>query len=107
MLMKSDNLTIVCIFHMFKAGVIRGFWSVNPLPHDDGTPSIKTTPGNGFIRMDSVTDLEKSLDNMISKGFEFFSSMKTKHELGQLIEISDKELSLEKKAEKFLSLIRL
>ena len=37
---------------------------------------------------------------------EFFSSMKSKKELGQIIEIANKESTYELKAERFLKLIR-
>jgi hypothetical protein len=39
-------------------------------------------------------------------GDSFFSSMKSKKELGKIIEIANREPNFEKKAEKFLSLIR-
>jgi hypothetical protein len=37
---------------------------------------------------------------------EFFSSMQTKDGLGKIIELANKETTYEKKAEKFLELIR-
>ena len=93
--------------HLYKAGIIQGFWSVNPKPLDDNDDNIKQTLSNGFIRMDSYGELEKNLKNLLSEKPEFFSSMKSKKELGQIIEIANKETTFEKKAEKLLSLIRM
>lgn len=56
--------------------------------------------------MDSYSELETSLDKLITEPKEFFSSMKSKTELGKIIEIANKESDIEKKAEKFLLLIR-
>lgn len=92
--------------HLKKSGVIQGFWSVNPKPLDDNGNNIKNTPSNGFIRMDSYSELESNLQLFTSNKQEFFSSMKTKKDLGTIIEIANREKELEKKAEKFLSLIR-
>jgi len=50
--------------------------------------------------------LNNHLEGLIENRKEFFSSMKSKKELGNIIEIADKEVELEKKAEKFLELIR-
>jgi len=89
-----------------NAGIIQGFWSVNPKPLDNDGQNIKRTKRDGFIRMDSYLELEKSLEEINSETTEYFSSMKSKKELGKIIEIANKESDIEKKAEKFLSLIR-
>ncbi|OGU31094.1 MAG: hypothetical protein A2057_12455 [Ignavibacteria bacterium GWA2_35_9] len=89
-----------------NAGIIHGFWSINPEPLDNNGENIKRTDNNGFIRMDSYSELEESLDKLISEPKEFFSSMKSKKELGRIIEIANKESDIEKKAEKFLELVR-
>lgn len=91
--------------HLYKAGIIQGFWSVNPKPLDDNGDNIKQTPSNGFVRMDSYGELEKNLENLLFEKQEFFSSMKSKKELGEIIEIANREPNFEMKAEKFLSLI--
>lgn len=91
---------------MKKAGIIQGFWSTNPKPLDNNGENIKSTKHKGFIRFDSIQELYKTLDELLSKGMEFFSSMKSKKELGKIIEIANRELSYEQKAEKFLKLIR-
>ena len=92
--------------HLFNSGIIQGFWSVNPEPLDDNSVDIKKTPDNGFIRMDSLDELTQKLEHTISKKQQFFSSMKSRKELGEIIEISSREPDFESKAVKFLSLIR-
>jgi len=93
--------------HLHKAGIVQGFWSVNPFPMDDNSENIKETPAKGFTRMDSYPELETHLKKLLSDKLEFFSSMKSKEELGKIIEIANREPTFEKKAEKFLSLIRV
>ena len=92
--------------HLKKAGIIQGFWSVNSNPLDYNGDNLKNTPENGFIRMDSYSELEIFLKNLFSTELEFFSSIKSKSDLGKLIEIANHEIDYEQKAEKFLSLIR-
>ena len=92
--------------HLYHAGIIQGFWSVNPNPLDNTGDNLKQTPDKGFIRMDLYDELWQNLANLLSEKREFFSSMKPKRELGKIIEIANKEPNFEKKAEKFLSLIR-
>jgi len=92
--------------HLYHAGIIQGFWSVNPNPLDNDGDSLQQTPDKGFVRMDSYDELWQNLENLLSEKREFFSSMKSKKELGKIIEIANREPNFEKKAEKFLSLIR-
>lgn len=101
-----SNSYIPKVDHLYKAGIIQGFWSINSCPLDNNGENIKTTPKNGFIRMDSINELEDNFDKLFSEELEFFSSMKSKSELGKLIEIANRESTLERKAEKFLSLIK-
>lgn len=92
--------------HLKKAGIIQGFWSVNSNPLDNNGTNIQNTPENGFIRMDFYSELEMNLQKLFSSELEFFSSMKSKNDLGKIIEIANQEMEFEQKAEKFLSLIR-
>lgn len=92
--------------YLKNAGIIQGFWSCNPNPLDNGDNNIKNTSGYGFIRIDSNSELLKNLEQLFSESRIFFSSMKTKRELGKIIEIANQEIDLVGKAEKFLSLIR-
>jgi len=91
--------------HLKKAGIIQGFWSTNPEPLDNNGENIKSTKHKGFIRFDYIQELYNTLDELLSKEMEFFSSMKSKKELGQIIEIANREDTYEQKAEKFLKLI--
>ncbi|WP_457571059.1 hypothetical protein [Desulfovulcanus sp.] len=94
--------------HLYKAGIVQGFWSVNPSPLDDinDDENIKCTAGKGFIRFDSYDELNDNLTKLFEEQKEFFSSMKTKKELGMIIEVANQETTYEEKAEKFLALIR-
>ena len=92
--------------HLKQAGIIQGFWSINPQPLDNNGENIKSTPKKGFLRFDSIQELYNALEELLSKEMEFFSSMKSKKELGQIIEIANKEATYELKAEKFLKLIK-
>lgn len=92
--------------HLYNSGIIQGFWSLNPNPIDEDGESIKCSPEKGFIRMDNYSELIHNLERVASSRLEFFSCMKSKEELGKIIQIANKETSFEKKAEKFLNLIR-
>lgn len=89
-----------------NAGIIQGFLSVNPTPLDNDRENIKSTERRGFIRIDNWIELEDNLKDLITEPKEFFSCMKSKKDLGKLIEIANKESDLIKKAERFLTLIR-
>ncbi len=94
--------------HLKRTGIIQGFYSVNPQPLDNPTHknNIKSTPKRGFLRFDSYEELKQELINLLSEEREFFSGMKTKKELGKIIEIANREPTHEKKAEVFLKLLR-
>ena len=94
--------------HLKIAGILQGFFSVNPFPLDDlGSPNnIKSTPQRGFLRFDTFSELREALLSLLKEEREFFSAMKTKSELGKLIEIAHQEPTYEKKAERFLQLLR-
>jgi len=92
--------------HLKKAGIIQGFWSINPNPLDNNGENLKNTSSQGFLRIDSLNELKKNMDDTLRNDAEFFSSMKNKNDLGRIIEIANKELNYKAKAEKFLSLLR-
>lgn len=92
--------------HLKIAGIIQGFWSVNPKPLDNDGENIKKTEKQGFYRFDSFDELKKSFANLLSEERNFFSSMKSKKELGKIIEIANREEKYEKKAEVFLKLLK-
>ena len=89
-----------------KAGIIQGFWSVNPDPLDNNSDSIKSTVDDGFVRMDTYSELKSYLNALLTNELEFFSSRIGKRDLGRIIETASQGSSDEQKAEIFLSLIR-
>ncbi len=91
--------------HLKSAGIIQSFWSVNPQPLDNDRENIKKTDKQGFFRFDSFNELKNAFERLLSEERNYFSSMKSKKELGQIIEKANKEQTYEKKAEVFLKLI--
>ncbi len=92
--------------YLQQSGIIQGFWSVNPNPLDNDGGNIKSTSRSGFYRIDAYEELLSKLEELLSKEIQFFSGMRLKDELGKFIEIANRETTYEKKAEKFLNLIR-
>ena len=92
--------------HLKLAGIIQGFWSVNPQPLDDDGENIKKTEKQGFNRFDNFVELRSAFNVLLSEERNFFSSMKSKKELGKIIETANREETYEKKAEVFLKLIK-
>lgn len=95
--------------HLRKNGIIQGFWSINPNPLDENKESIKSTPGLGFQRIDNYDQLLarlKEVFELIKEGAEFFSGMKTARALGAIIEAANRESTYERKAQRFLELIK-
>ncbi len=92
--------------HLKTAGIIQGFWSINPQPLDNNQENIKKTIEKGFVRYDSLQELYTELNGLMTREMEFFSSMISKKELGKIIEIASKENNYMQKAEKFLKLIK-
>jgi hypothetical protein len=101
----TDNYYLK-VDYLKTAGIIQGFWSVNPKPLDNNGDNIKKTDKEGFYRLDNFAELMKSFKELMADERNFFSSMKTKNELGKIIELASKEPSYEKKAEVFLKLIK-
>lgn len=92
--------------HLKIAGIVQGFWSVNPKPLDNNGENIKKTEKQGFYRFDNFDELRNSLELLLSEDRNYFSSMKSRTELGQIIELANKEQTYEKKGEVFLKLIK-
>lgn len=89
-----------------KTGIIQAFWSLNPNLIDNDSENIKCTPEKGFYRFDKYEELLRSSLDLLNEEREFFSSMKTRKRLGELIEIANRESTYEAKAECFIKLIR-
>ncbi len=92
--------------HLKRTGIIQGFWSVNPNPSDIRVTELKQTKGKGFIKFDDYEELKSSFVSLLSENRYYFSSMKTNLELGKIIEQANLEVTYEKKAEKFLELLK-
>jgi hypothetical protein len=91
--------------YLKSAGIIQGFWSLNPFPLNHGN-TRKRSHKNGFIRMDNTDELNRTLNQLFNQDLNFFSSMENPERLGQLIEIADRENTYEKKGLKFLNLLK-
>ncbi|MCK9217896.1 MAG: hypothetical protein M0P77_08285 [Firmicutes bacterium] len=89
--------------YLKKAGVIQGFWSLNP--HPINSEHIRNTPNQGFITIDDAALLKNLIRKLLTNELNYFSSMISKQKLGQIIVIANKEVKNEKKAERFLQLI--
>ena len=87
-----------------NSGVIQGFWSINPTPTE--TDFIKETDKLGFQTIKDYTALTKTTKKLLELDLNYFSSMITKTELGKLIKSASQENSDEKRAEKFLELLK-
>jgi len=92
--------------HLKRTGIIQGFCSVNPNPSDIRVTELKQTKGKGFIKFDDYEELKSSFVSLLSENRYYFSSMKTNLELGKIIEQANLEVTYEKKAEKFLELLK-
>lgn len=88
-----------------NAGLIQGFWSLNPFPLNHGN-TRKTTPHGGFIRFDNLEELSVNLNNLFNQDLNFFSSMQSPEELGKIIETSNDKETYEQKAYAFLKYIQ-
>ena len=89
-----------------NGGLIQGFWSLNPNPLFNSDNYIKNSPKMGFQTIETIDNLHIQIKNLLSNEFNYFSSMNSKEDLGNIIFISSQEKTNEKRAEKFLSLIR-
>lgn len=86
------------------AGVLQGFWSLNPYPTT--STFIEKTEKEGFITIQSVEELYKRCEQLLLSDLNYFSTMIAKTRLGEIIGIANAEENEIKKAEKFLELIK-
>lgn len=91
--------------YLKHAGLIQGFWSLNPFPLNHGN-TRKSTPKKGFYRFDNTSELKIHLNQLFNQDLNFFSGMESPRSLGKLIEIADREESYENKGLKFLNLLK-
>ena len=95
---KVDNLK--------DYGIIQGFWSVNSNPLDDPTDNLEQTGGEGFLRFDEYNNFRERTIQLLEEERTFFAGMKSKNDLGHIISVANEEDTYEKKAERFLGLMR-
>ena len=91
--------------YLKHAGLIQGFWSLNPFPLNHGN-TRKSTPKKGYYRFDNTSELKMHLNQLFNQDLNFFSGMESPRNLGKLIEIANKEESYENKGLKFLNLLQ-
>ncbi len=91
--------------HLKTAGITQGFWSINPKPLDKKN-TLKTTNGKGFMRFDTYDSFQHSVVELLSMPMNFFSGMKSKEELGKLIESANNASTYQRKGERFLKLLQ-
>jgi len=89
--------------HLLKAGIVQGFWSLNPNPCD--SEYLAQSPKCGFSTLSDIQELQFKCNELVNKDMRYFSSMIPKEKLGAIIELASRESSRRLKAEKFISLI--
>ncbi|MDR0971944.1 MAG: hypothetical protein LBM25_06145 [Bacteroidales bacterium] len=89
--------------YLQKAGIVQGFWSLNPTPTN--MDFIKQSPNKSFDTIYNKNQLLDKCSHLLKEDLNFFSSMMSKQRLGEIIFLASKETSDEKIAEKFLTLI--
>lgn len=91
--------------YLKKAGIIQGFWSLNPFPLNHGN-TRKRSHKNGFIRFNNTDELNISLNQLFNQDLNFFSGMENPEKLGQIVEIANMEKTYEEKGLKFINLLK-
>lgn len=91
--------------HLKTSGITQGFWSINPQPLDR-QETLRTTKEKGFVRFDTYESLQHAVIELLSMPMNFFSSMKSREELGKLIESANSASTYQQKGEKFLKLLQ-
>ncbi len=85
------------------SGVIQNFISVYPKPTN--SEHIENSENLGFQTMQTYSQLEILITEIIKSDMNYFSSMISKKKLGEIITIANNEKTEIAKAEKFLTLI--
>ena len=91
--------------HLKTAGITQGFWSINPKPLNN-QDTLETTNLKGFMRFNTYESFQSSVVELLSMPMNFFSGMKSKEELGRLIESANNASTYQQKAERFLKLLQ-
>lgn len=87
-----------------SAGVIQGFYSLNPNPTK--SDFISESSEKGFVTITDEHKLKNLCKQILSEERHYFSSMVSKKQLGKIITIASKEIDDVRKGEKFLKLLR-
>ncbi len=90
--------------HLKTAGVVQGFFSLNPAPTNNGD-FISATESGGFYTFRDFDDVRRHIIPLITEERRYFSGMKTHRKLGEIIDIAANEDTYEAKAEMFLRLL--
>ena len=91
--------------YLKSAGIIQGFWSLNPFPLNHGN-TRKTTSKGGFVRFNDSDELKNNLNQLFNQDLNFFSGMENLEDLGRYIEISNMKNDYEEKGLEFLNLLK-
>ncbi|MDX9976616.1 MAG: hypothetical protein RBS16_01130 [Candidatus Cloacimonadales bacterium] len=86
------------------AGIIQGFWSLNPKPTN--TEFVKCSPKKAFQTIENYVQLREITNEVLLQNCSYFSSMISESRLGEIIRLANSEKSDEDKAAKFLCLLR-
>jgi hypothetical protein len=86
------------------SGVIQGFWSLNPNPTTSNF--LTASPKFSFQTIQSPESLYTFCQELVLDDMNYFSSMISKMNLGEIIRIANQETDDVARGEKFLTLIR-
>jgi hypothetical protein len=77
---KVDNLRTL--------GIVQNIWSVNPSPldHVNDKDNLKETKGRGFVRLDSLSELKRNIEDLVklNKKLDFFFKHENKRRNRQI-----------------------
>lgn len=90
----SDNYSHKVDF-LKAAGVVQGFWSLNPKPTE--SDFIRKSEKLGFQTIERIDEIENLINNLLSTKLNYFSSMVSQKKLGEYIRIVNKESTYEVK----------
>ncbi len=90
--------------HLKTAGVVQGFFSLNPIPTDSGD-FVHSTPKEGFYTFHDFNDVRSRILSLVTEERRYFLGMRTPRKLGEIIDIASGEPTYEAKAERFLQLL--
>jgi proteasome lid subunit RPN8/RPN11 len=90
--------------YLKTAGVIQGFWSLNPNPSE--SDFIQSSPELGFKTFKNISEITKDFEILLNNDYYYISTMLSKPQIGKYISIASQEKTDTEKAEKFIKLLR-